>query len=89
MCMLKGMALAGVLAMAPLVQAFAEDDRAPTPEERTSIESALRADGFVSWGEIELDDGMWEIDDAVTPDGEEYDVKLDRHSYAVIERERD
>ena len=52
------------------------------------IEAALRAEGFTAWEEIELDDGVWEVDDAVSGDGLKYDVVLDQ-SFAVIAREED
>jgi hypothetical protein len=64
-------------------------DRAPTPEERSRIESVLRAEGFQRWDDIELDDGVWEVDDAVGPDGREYDLKLDPNTFAIIERKPD
>ena len=61
------------------VAAFAANvpDRSPTEAERASIERVLKANGFVSWDDIELDDGRrWEVDDARTASGEAYDVKL-------------
>lgn len=68
-------------------------DRDPTPEERERIEAALRAEGFVRWDDIELeDDGPaphWEVDDAVGADGREYDLKLDVDTLAIIERDPD
>jgi hypothetical protein len=64
-------------------------DRAPTPEERSRIEAVLRAQGFTRWGEIELDDGAWEVDDSRGSDGREYDLKLDRGTLAIMEREAD
>lgn len=86
-------ALAASLSLLPLSAAIA--DRAPTNEERSSIEAALRAEGFTSWEEIEFDDDdddaddqLWEVDDARGADGVEYDLKLDR-DYRIIKRERD
>ncbi len=70
----------------PLAPALA--DRAPTAEERAAIEVALKAENFSSWGEIEFDDGKWEVDDAVAADGKKYDLDLDE-SYKIIKRERD
>jgi hypothetical protein len=63
-------------------------DRDPTPEERTQIEAALRAEGFTQWDDIEHDDDHWEVDDAVAADGQRYDLKLDMN-LAIIERELD
>ena len=65
------------------------DDRPPTPEERTRIEAELRRLGYVSWDSIELDDGLWEVDDARTQDGQEYDLKLRPDTLEVVRRERD
>ena len=66
-------------------------DRAPTAEERVRIEAALRQQGFVRWDNIEFDEDeqAWEIDDAVGPDGREYDLKLDPNNLSIIERKPD
>jgi hypothetical protein len=50
---------AGVLAPGKVLA-----DRPPSPEERSSIETMLRNEGFTRWGKIELDDDVWEVDDA-------------------------
>jgi hypothetical protein len=39
--------------------------------------------GFQSWGEIELDDGQWEIDDAQRKDGKKYEMKLNLETLQV------
>ncbi len=39
--------------------------------------------GFVSWDEIEWDDGYWEVDDARRADGSQYDLKLSPHGKVV------
>jgi hypothetical protein len=64
-------------------------DRAPTAEERSRIESLLRNESFTRWGEIELDDGVWEVDDAYAFDGRKYDLKLHRDTLAIIRRLED
>ncbi len=64
-------------------------DRPPTPEERTKIESVLRANGFDRWDEMEFDDGVWEVDDAVAADGRKYDLKLDPKTFAIVEKKLD
>ncbi len=79
-------ALALALLAAPMTHALA--DRAPTAEERSRIEAALRAEGFARWSGIERDDERWEVDDAVAADGAKYDLKLD-DSYKIIKRDRD
>ncbi len=64
-------------------------DRPPSPQERRAIESVLREEGFIRWGQIELDDGKWEVDDARTSDGAKYDLELDPKSFRIVKRERD
>lgn len=66
-------------------------DRPPTAAERAQIEKVLRANGYVSWDEIEFDDDeqLWEVDDARTSDGKEYDLKLRPGSLEIVSRRRD
>jgi len=72
-----------------LLTAPALADRPPTLEEREAIQSSLIAEGFISWKEIEWDnDGCWEVDDALTTEGQEYDLKLDA-AFQIFHRERD
>jgi len=68
-------------------------DRPPNARERAALERVLRANGFVSWEEIELDDDgpYWEVDDARTRnrrDGK-YDLKIAPRSMKIVKRERD
>ena len=79
------------LVLLPLFSAPAlADDRAPTAEERTKIEAALKAEGFQSWGDIELDDDRaWDVDDARHSDGKEYDLELDKTTFAITKRDPD
>jgi len=60
----------------------------PSPEQRSQIEAALRAEGFTRWGEIEREDGGWEVDDAIAGDGRKYELKLNSE-FRIIRRERD
>jgi len=64
-------------------------DRPPNAQERTAIEKVLRDQAFVSWEEIEFDDGLWEVDDARTADGKEYDLKLDPKTLRIVKRTLD
>jgi hypothetical protein len=70
-------------------QVFA--DRAPTPEERSQIETVLHHEGFTGWGAIahDDDDDVWEVDDAHGSDGLKYVLKLNSDTFAIIERELD
>lgn len=86
-------------ALFPLVAAFflalagvpvQAGDRLPTDAERASIESALKAEGFSSWGKIELDDdGYWEVDNAIGSDGKRYDVDLATSDFKIIKKKID
>ncbi|MDP2358176.1 MAG: PepSY domain-containing protein [Beijerinckiaceae bacterium] len=59
--------------------------RAPNPEERARIEETLRAAGYVSWDEIELDDGVWEVDDARRAgSGPECDIEISPRTYEIV-----
>jgi hypothetical protein len=78
-------ALGLVIAAAPA----SANDRPPTAEERAAIERSLRAQGYVSWDDIELDDGRWEIHNARRASGRKFDLKLDPRTLRVIRRERD
>lgn len=65
------------------------DDRPPTPSERAAIEKVLKDAGYTSWEEIEFDDGRWEVDDARTANGREYDLKLDPKTLKIVSRRAD
>lgn len=88
---MKRNALLPAIAAVLVAAAPASADRPPDPGERTAIEQVLRAQGYVSWEEIELDDDgpRWEVDDARAPDGRRYDVKIDPRSMRIVRRERD
>ena len=70
-------------------------DRAPTPQERAAIEKVLKAQGFTSWEEIELDDdsprraAVWDVDDARGSDGKAFDLKLEPVSPKVLRKTAD
>lgn len=76
---------AAVLGAGPAIS----DDRDPTPAERSTIEAALRAGGYVSWGDMEMDDGVWSVTDARKSDGKVYDLDLDPQSLMIIKRDPD
>jgi hypothetical protein len=87
--MMTVMKMLTLVAALSLVGGPAWADRPPTPEERDRIETQLRGLGFTSWEEIEWDDGYWEVDDAIGPDGVEYDLKLHPETLEIVEQERD
>lgn len=82
------LAVASVFAATPALA-----DRGPSAQERSAVERVLRANGFTSWEEIELDDDgpVWEIDDARTADraAGKFDLKIDPRTMKIIKRERD
>ena len=80
-----------VLAAGMLLPVQVLADRAPSPEERSRIETMLRSEGFTRWGKIELDedDDVWEIDGAHASDGCRYALWLHPDTLAIIGREPD
>lgn len=84
--MLAPAVLAPVLLASPALA-----DRAPTPEERAAIEAKLQAEGFTRWESIELEDdeSVWEVDDAVGADGREYDLELRFGTLEIVKRDAD
>lgn len=82
--------LIAAAAMSLAALSAAQADRPPSMDERSRIEAALRAEGFIRWGEIELDedDGVWEVDDAVFRDGTKFDLEL-TPEMRIIKREPD
>jgi len=86
---IKQILLGLVLAAATLLPGYVLADRAPTPQERSRIETVLRNEGFTRWGKIELDDDddVWEIDDAHASDGHRYDLRLHPDTLEIITRE--
>jgi uncharacterized membrane protein YkoI len=64
-------------------------DRKPSPEEQARIEQVLRGEGFTRWDDIELDDNVWDVDDARTADGREFDLELDPNSFQIVRRSED
>ena len=88
---IKQVLLGLVLAAGVLAPGQVRADRAPSPEERSRIETTLRNEGFTRWGKIELDDesDAWEIDDAHASDGHRYDLRLHPDTLEIITREPD
>ncbi len=85
MMRVKTLALAVAFASLAVPPAFA--DREPTPGERVRIQSALMQQGFHRWDDIELVDGLCLVEDAVIVNGQEYDLKLDPYTLAIVARD--
>lgn len=74
---------------ASLASPAALELRDPNSRERARVEQVLRQAGFVRWDDIELDDGLWEVDDARARNGGEYDLKIDPRSMRIVRRDGD
>jgi hypothetical protein len=61
------------------------DEKLP-PDQQAKVEAMLKQEGFTKWKEIELDDGMIEVDDAVDASGKQFDLKLDPKTMAIVKR---
>lgn len=62
-------------------------DRPVTDQERTQLVAAMQAQGCTG-GEMEFDDGKFEVDDARCTDGKTYDLDFDA-SFKLIKKELD
>ncbi|WP_407524988.1 PepSY domain-containing protein [Methylobacterium oryzisoli] len=72
----------------PLTGAALADQPLPA-DQLAKVEALLRQEGFSKWKEIELDDGMIEVDDAVDANGKQFDLKLDPTTLAIKTRKAD
>ena len=61
------------------------DQRLPA-DQQAKVEDVLKKEGFTAWKEIELDDGVIEVDDAIDANGKKSDLKLDPKTRAIIKR---
>jgi hypothetical protein len=61
------------------------DEKLP-PDQQAKVEAMLRQEGFTKWDEIELDEGMIEVDDAIDASGKKFDLKLDPKTLAIVKR---
>ena len=80
-------AMIGFVAIAASRPVLAQGVQAP----QISIEQATkiaRDAGLTMIREIELDDGKWEVDDAIAADGKKYDVDLST-DYKIIKQKLD
>jgi uncharacterized membrane protein YkoI len=80
-----GLVLGAVVAAIVAFPAQADEEAAP--EDRARIAEGLRAAGYESFEDVELDDGVWEVDDAVGSDGREYDLDLDPETLEIIRKD--
>lgn len=85
--MVLALAASGLLGFAAGVQA----GQHPDAQQRAALEVALTQAGYVSWGEIELEHGHWEVDDARKVAGapQTYDLKLDPDTLQLVAEQLD
>lgn len=77
--------LFALMLLAGLGVAARADEKLP-PDQQAKVESILKQEGFTKWEEIELDDGMIEVDDAIDTSGKKFDLKLDPNTLAIVKR---
>ena len=87
-CRSSGKLVLATIAAAMLALPVHADDEA-RPEDRARIAEALRAAGYDSFEEVEFDDGVWDVDDAVGSDSREYDLEIDPDTLEIIRKEAD
>ena len=44
---------------------------------QADVEAALKAQGYTTWKSIVLDNGTWEVDDAINAEGKQFDLRID------------
>ncbi len=74
-----------VLAITAMTATVAAADRPVTEAERTSLVAALKTEGCTG-GEMEFDDGKFEIDNARCADGKVWDFEFDQ-SFKLVKKE--
>ena len=62
---------------------------AATAPDKAKVEAALKAQGFTSWKSIELDEGIWDVEDAVDSTGKKFDLKLDPKTLKIVKKEEE
>ena len=50
------------------------DQAAPRQDK---LEAALKAQSFTRWKRVVLDNGTWEVDDAINSAGKQFDLRVD------------
>lgn len=78
--------LAAALVAATLLSGPALADEKLPPDQQAKVEDILKKEGFTKWDEIELDDGMIEVDDATDANGKQFDLKLDPKTLEIVKR---
>ena len=84
---IAAISVSGLMALSPLAMAGQHPDAA----QRAALEQALTSAGYVTWGEVELDDCYWEVEDARKEPGakQKYDLRLDPQTMQVVREKLD
>jgi uncharacterized membrane protein YkoI len=53
-------------------------------EDQAKLEEALKKEGYTSWKSIELDKGVWEVDDAIDAKGKQFDLRVDAKTLKTV-----
>ena len=76
---------AALLGVALLSGPALADEKLP-PDQQAKVEDVLKKEGFTKWKEVDLDDGMIEVDDAIDANGKQFDLKLDPKTLEIVKR---
>jgi len=49
----------------------------------SKVQATLRAQGFTHWKSLVLDNGTWEVDDAINTAGKQFDLRIDDASQKI------
>ena len=66
-----------------------KDPRPPSAEHRAHIEASLKAQGYVRWSGIRMDDDGPEVDSAWDRQGRRFELKLHPRTFKVVRVERE
>jgi Peptidase propeptide and YPEB domain len=51
--------------------------------DQAKVEEALKAQGYTKWKSIVLDNGTWEVDDAINTTGKQFDLRIDANTLKI------
>lgn len=85
---IRALALSAFAVSVMLAQPAFADEKLPA-DQQAKVEEMLKQQGFTKWHEIEMDDGMIEVDDAIDADGKQFDLKLDPKTLEIKSRKEE
>ena len=51
--------------------------------DQAKVEAALKDQGYTHWKTIVLDNGTWEVDDAINTAGKQFDLRIDANTVKI------